>query len=209
MRKVVFLLVCTSSLMFSQHAIPFASSNNIIELALANSSLIQAENVSVEVAQKPAWLALLNSQVQFQKLNAHESGIASFTFSVDISAPINKPDQITFTVSNLSGEQWTKVISLQVSPPEKFELFQNYPNPFNPSTTISYQLPKAGNVNIKIYDITGREVATLFEGFSEAGYHQKEWSASNVASGMYIYQLTLSNEQGKKEHYRKKMLLMK
>ena len=135
--------------------------------------------------------------------------MASFTFSVDKSAPVNKPEQVIFTITNSSGERWTKTLSLQVSPPEKFELFQNYPNPFNPSTTISYQLPAAMNVSLKIYDALGREVLTLDEGLKEPGFHKNEWNARNIASGMYIYQLVLTSAEEKREFHRKKMLLVK
>jgi flagellar hook assembly protein FlgD len=88
-------------------------------------------------------------------------------------------------------------------------LFQNYPNPFNPSTTISYLLPKDTRVVLKIYNSIGQEVSTLVNDDRSAGYHQEVWNASNVASGMYIYQLTINNEQGKGELYRKKMLMVK
>ncbi|MBI2428481.1 MAG: T9SS type A sorting domain-containing protein [Ignavibacteriales bacterium] len=88
-------------------------------------------------------------------------------------------------------------------------MFQNYPNPFNPTTTISYLLPGNSEVTIKIFDVTGREVAALFSGFEEPGYHQHEWRASSVSSGMYIYQAAMKNEKGSTEYYRKKMLMMK
>ncbi|MFA6541382.1 MAG: T9SS type A sorting domain-containing protein [Bacteroidota bacterium] len=209
MRKIIFFLMSMSSILRSQHSVPFASTNNTIELAVANSSLTQADNISVEVTQKPSWLILENSQVNISKLNANETSTAPFAFSIDKSAPVNKPEQILITISNPRGEQWTKTLSLQVSPPEKCELFQNYPNPFNPSTMISYQLPVISNVSLKIYDAIGREVATLDEGVKEAGYHQNEWNAVNVSSGMYVYQLSYKDEKGEQKSYRKKMLVMK
>ena len=70
---------------------------------------------------------------------------------------------------------------------------QNYPNPFNPSTTISYQLPKAGNLTLKVFDILGREVATLVNENVEAGKHSINFDASNFSSGMYIYKLQSAN----------------
>jgi flagellar hook assembly protein FlgD len=62
---------------------------------------------------------------------------------------------------------------------------------------------------LKIYDAIGREVATLDEGVKEAGYHQNEWNAVNVSSGMYVYQLSYKDEKGEQKSYRKKMLVMK
>ena len=72
--------------------------------------------------------------------------------------------------------------------PTEFSLGQNYPNPFNPSTTIRYEMPKAGNVSLKIYNTLGQVVATLVEEDKEAGYYQVEWNA-NVPTGIYFYRL--------------------
>ena len=66
---------------------------------------------------------------------------------------------------------------------------QNFPNPFNPSTTINYQIPKDGMVTIKIYDILGREIRTLVNEYKPAGRYNITFNASNLASGVYIYQL--------------------
>ncbi|MBK7498513.1 MAG: T9SS type A sorting domain-containing protein [Ignavibacteriales bacterium] len=77
--------------------------------------------------------------------------------------------------------------------PTEYKLEQNYPNPFNPSTIISYQLPKAGNVTLKVFDVLGREVATLVDEFRTAGSYEVEFnpasSIKNPASGIYFYQL--------------------
>jgi hypothetical protein len=70
--------------------------------------------------------------------------------------------------------------------PTQFALNQNYPNPFNPSTTISFSLPKKSDVNIKIYNNLGQLVETLYNGETNAGYHDVVWNA-NVASGVYYY----------------------
>jgi hypothetical protein len=72
---------------------------------------------------------------------------------------------------------------------DEFQLFQNYPNPFNPSTTISYQLPVSGPVTINVYDLLGREVATLLNEEKSAGSYEVNFNASILSSGIYFYKL--------------------
>ncbi len=73
--------------------------------------------------------------------------------------------------------------------PAQFTLYQNYPNPFNPSTTIRYSIPKASFITLKIYDILGRELATLVNEQKPAGNYQVEFNASSYASGVYLYRI--------------------
>jgi hypothetical protein len=88
--------------------------------------------------------------------------------------------------------------------PAGFELRQNYPNPFNPSTTISFTLPQAGNVTLKVYNALGQEIATLVNGRQTAQNYEVTFDASNLASGIYIYTLRTDNFSQSK-----KMLLVK
>ncbi len=74
--------------------------------------------------------------------------------------------------------------------PNRFVLEQNYPNPFNPSTDITFILPFATRVQLRVYDILGKEVATLVDVFMDSGKHQTRFNASAQASGMYVYRLT-------------------
>jgi pimeloyl-ACP methyl ester carboxylesterase len=76
--------------------------------------------------------------------------------------------------------------------PKKFSLSQNYPNPFNPSTTIEYQIPNVGTqnfVSLRVYDILGREVATLVNEQKPAGAYNVQWNAKDLTSGVYFYRL--------------------
>jgi len=73
--------------------------------------------------------------------------------------------------------------------PQTYLLEQNYPNPFNPTTTIVYQLPVASDVSLKVYDVLGREVATLFRGRQNAGRYQVQFNAERLSSGLYFYRL--------------------
>jgi hypothetical protein len=207
-----FMVLCFSLFSFnftlSQHPLPFESKDNTIELSVRNTSAVAASGIKVVATNIPSWLHFSSTDYAIKQLKAKGDTIASFSFSVDKLAPINKPQKLTFTITSSTGEKWTKQLEVSVNPPDHFELFQNYPNPFNPSTTISYQLPKVTRVILKIYNSIGQEVWTLVNDNRSAGYHQEIWNAASVASGMYIYQLTMSNEQGKKELYRKKMLMV-
>ena len=76
--------------------------------------------------------------------------------------------------------------------PDDYRLMQNYPNPFNPTTVISYQLPSAGHVSLKIFDLLGQEVATVVNEFQQAGFHSSQFSIINLPafpSGIYFYRL--------------------
>ncbi len=77
--------------------------------------------------------------------------------------------------------------------PSTYALGQNYPNPFNPTTGISYQLPQAGNVKLGVYNLLGMEVATLVNGFREAGIHSATWNATGMPSGVYFYKIEAGN----------------
>lgn len=71
-----------------------------------------------------------------------------------------------------------------------FMLYQNYPNPFNPSTTISYQIAKQGLVSLVVYNVLGKEVATLVNEVKSRGKYEIKFDASNLSSGIYFYKLT-------------------
>jgi len=73
--------------------------------------------------------------------------------------------------------------------PVAYALEQNYPNPFNPSTRIEFSLPKESNVQLKVFNMIGQEVATLVNGTMDAGYHVVTFDARNLASGLYIYRI--------------------
>jgi hypothetical protein len=88
--------------------------------------------------------------------------------------------------------------------PSEYKLSQNYPNPFNPATSISYAIPVSGFVTMKLYDISGKEVATLLNGNMNAGYYTVRFNAANFASGTYFYTLTAGETR-----IIKKMVLMK
>ena len=89
--------------------------------------------------------------------------------------------------------------------PVQFRLYPAYPNPFNPKTTIRFDLPSAGQVELKVYDVTGREVAALGTGHWALGQHSVVWNAEEMSSGMYFVRLAVDD----RESMVKKVVLMK
>jgi hypothetical protein len=83
--------------------------------------------------------------------------------------------------------------------PRRFALEQNYPNPFNPTTAISYQLPAFSNVVLKVYNVLGREVATLVNEKQAAGKYSVTWNAASMPSGVYFYRLQAGAYSGTKK----------
>jgi hypothetical protein len=115
---------------------------------------------------------------------------------------------------------WKTGISTGIDDPDQeatlsnfCSLSQNYPNPFNATTSISYQLPAAGHVSIKVYDIRGREISTLVDNPRQApGSYTVSWDGKNnsnqdVASGMYFYRIVSNTEKGKSSLTGKMVLL--
>lgn len=96
------------------------------------------------------------------------------------------PESFTFILTNTSPSG---------DIPQEYTLSQNYPNPFNPSTIIEFALPEPGDVELVVYNILGREVASLVNSQKQAGYHQVIFDAGHLASGIYIYRLQANEFQ--------------
>jgi len=95
----------------------------------------------------------------------------------------------------IGGIRYGTVVSVgradQIS--DIYSLLPNYPNPFNPRTTITYQIPMAGNVKLMVYDIMGREVVILVDELQQKGLHSIDWNAKDRASGTYFYKLQIGS----------------
>jgi thiol-disulfide isomerase/thioredoxin len=127
---------------------------------------------------------------------------------------IDKSAFVAFVQNNTSKEilqavkydviQITDVDENEEGMPTNYTLSQNYPNPFNPSTKIKFGLPETAFTKVSIYDVLGREVKTLINSEMAAGYHEVDFDASNLSSGIYFYRITAN-----KYSSIKKMLLIK
>ncbi len=97
------------------------------------------------------------------------------------------------TAQSVTVIQDTQVVSIFDTPRENsvngFNLAQNYPNPFNSRTVFSFYLPQAGDIDLSVYDTSGKRVASLVSGRQAAGSHRVSWNAENLSSGVYFYRL--------------------
>ena len=100
--------------------------------------------------------------------------------------------------------EFSQRVELEISLPLNYALEQNYPNPFNPTTTIRYSIPEAGFVNLKLFDVLGNELKSLFNKRQEAGQYEFVFDASGLASGVYYYRI-----QSGEFTSTKKIILMK
>jgi hypothetical protein len=92
----------------------------------------------------------------------------------------------TLTILTNAGSNESKI-------PKVFKLYNNYPNPFNPATKIKFDLPSNCNVKLKIFDITGKEVANLINEELKAGTYEYQFNAVNLSSGVYFYRIETGN----------------
>jgi hypothetical protein len=213
MEKICFIIFLFTGIAIAQtdsvYTVPFGSTGNTIELAVANTATATASNVMVALTSSPSWVKFDSTSQIIAKIAGTTEEPATFSFSIAKNAPTGQQQNLTFKIST-GVQQWTKEIAIKVGVPNQFELYHNFPNPFNPSTTISYQLPAESKVSLRIYDILGREVATLLDNQTkQAGYYEQSWNASHCASGMYIYRLNWTDQSGKTSTATKSMLMVK
>jgi chitinase len=102
---------------------------------------------------------------------------------------INGQQPLLETIGKVIENSTTDVVSNHAVDAAGFYLYNNYPNPFNPTTNIDYQLPRDGRVKLTVYDVLGNEIKKLVDGYNSKGRHSVSFNASNLASGIYFYQL--------------------
>lgn len=151
-------------------------------------------------------------------------GNSSVVFEFQFTAPSAAGDVILAANGNsvnlnggTSGDQWNFAPDKNIviaSPnaifndgekaPLSFSLNQNFPNPFNPSTTISYTLQKASMVELSVFDLSGKKIATLVNGRQSSGSQRAQFNAGTLSSGVYLYRLTVDGRSAMK-----RMMLLK
>lgn len=152
-----------------------------------------------------------NVPYYFELLDTLSQGSAFFT-KINAYTGLNNTvnTQISYRMFNVIDSSLTGINNgspVSSIIPRDFELNQNYPNPFNPVTKIQYALPVSGNVQLKIFDMTGREIANLVNEVKPAGTYSVNFNGADFASGVYFYRIDVSGEKEFKSV--KRMVLIK
>jgi hypothetical protein len=162
-----------------------SENNNSVELKWSTSTEVNNYGFSVERRVKNSeWGA-----VGFVQGSGNSSSLKEYSFK-DLNLKAGDYQYRLKQIDNDGKYEYSKVIEVTLNNQLKtFQLFQNYPNPFNPATTIKFAVPKSTQVNLSVYNVLGEVVAVLEDKYLEAGNYQKEFDASLLASGIYIYTL--------------------
>ena len=145
------------------------TSNVLIEICYDNSSYTQYSPVASTSATGMTWGYYTDNSTGCTMTGG--------------SSQANRPNTyFTFTTSVGANQIGSEI-------PKVFELSQNYPNPFNPVTRINYSVPKQSLVNLRVFDILGREVVTLVNEQLKPGYYSVDFNGENLASGVYFYRM--------------------
>lgn len=152
-----------------------------------------------------------NGRYQWQVPNAINSNNCFIKYTLFIPGSASSVTSITpnaFTISGLVG------LTNQTQTVNKFKFFQNYPNPFNAYTTIKYIAPLSSFINLRVYDINGREIKNLYTGEQSAGEYEmiwdgKDFSGNDVASGIYFVKLKAVSSNSKEFIQVRKMMLLR
>ena len=142
-------------------------------------------NVKFQIANKDNHIQTKHQESEKLISSAKENVLRGKYFTKEVKEQRRIEDMKTLFGNN-TGLQTDNITNSQ---PERFFLSQNYPNPFNPVKKISYELPVANHVTLKVFDILGKEVMTLVNERQDAGNHEIEFNGSSLSSGVYFYRL--------------------
>jgi hypothetical protein len=198
----------------------YHTDKNVHIISCYNSSLIDWQINGASIAGGSAFAITAGGGTQMVGPGSSYDLTVQFTpdpSDTNATLTISSPDIGTLSTIYLVGSNGNAPVGVREENdrseiPVEFGLYQNYPNPFNPTTIIKFQVPNTkldfgilnlGFVSLKVYDILGREMATLVDGVLPAGEHTVRWDASGMPGGVYLYRL----ESGTFRETRKLMLV--
>jgi hypothetical protein len=198
--KIILIVTLISTIIFAQNTyevMPGVKNNQVV-LQLKNiSSAEKATNLEIKILKSSGNVIFSNSNRTIENISESSETEASFSFDIVYNIKTAEQDTIEFLITDNKSIYLTKQFVLKYSAPTDYKLEQNYPNPFNPTTKIRYSVPNLGselqNINLTVYDILGNQIKTLVNEPKETGYHEIDFNASTLASGVYIYRLSADN----------------
>lgn len=158
----------------------YKSSSKVVIVVLNSGS--SSIDQPIRIQNLPGTITALTPYVTSKTKNC-EPGSAITVTNGSFTATLADSSITTFVADIVSGVEEEGVL------PQTFELLQNYPNPFNPETVIRYSLPVQSHVTLKVYNLLGQEVATLFDGFRQPGSYSATFDGTGLTSGVYMYRL--------------------
>lgn len=146
------------------------------------------DNIIIEICynnSRYTWFSTVRSTIKTNKTFGRYTDLSTGDGCTEITTGTvqTRRPNICLLLTPVTGINTSNTVPVQYS------LSQNYPNPFNPETRINYSIPKAGMVSLNVYDMLGRQVASLVNGYKSAGNYIVEFDASNLSSGVYYYKL--------------------
>jgi len=163
---------------------------------------------SVVSSQQSAFSGLQSEWETIGFVNGHGNSNSPKQYSfTDNLLNLNLNLSLNYRLKQIDADgsfEYSKEIEAAIDKPTVFSLAQNYPNPFNPATKISYQIPADNLVTLKIFDVLGKEAATLINADQTAGSYEVTFNAANLPSGVYFYKIEAGSFVSVK-----KLLLMK
>ncbi len=196
----------------SSFSVRFASGKLIEKVTSTERSHVEVVIRRAKFPVRLAWDVNRLNGIEYWRQNIMQTAGTDSSFLQDTgSMVLNRPGAVIFSSQANPCPPASRTILVGsikdesgVVTPLSFSLSQCYPNPFNPTTSIKYELPEGAYVSLRVFDILGREVATLVNGFQSSGSKVVEFDGTNLPNGMYIYRLIASGFADTK-----KMLLLK
>jgi photosystem II stability/assembly factor-like uncharacterized protein len=186
--------------MFTDNTVPveltsFSANVTGNNVSLKWSTATETNNSGFQVERRKTQNERIEEWVNLGFVDGHGTSTVQHSYlfndqNLSVGKYLYRIKQIDF---DGSFEYFELTSEVTVESPNTFSLSQNYPNPFNPTTLIKFSIPVKGNVTLKVYDIIGNEVATLINENKDAGTFEVNFSAEDLSSGIYLYQLKSTN----------------
>ncbi len=174
--------------------ISFKASISNNDIVLNWNTITEVNNYGFEIERKNISSDIKESnwtKIGFVNGHGNSNSTKSYGF---IDKNISGGTKFNYRLKQIDNDgkyEFSKEIEIELT--KEYALYQNFPNPFNPTTNIKFQIPKDGFVLLKVYDILGREVATLVNEEKKAGFYNLQFDATGLSSGIYFYKLQFGN----------------